>query len=123
MRWSIIILFMLGFAIGLACEIETSGDVTKTKPLPATWRLTPNGWQRATAFSVYVVANHNENVLSLSPVLPHPIILSLFIGLLSVLILLAFSSPLRVLKLDQTRIGHPNLCQIELRSQSWLNGS
>jgi hypothetical protein len=119
MRWMIGILFLLGIALGVAYQIEVPAN-SSSAAMPSAWRLTPSGWQKIAAYTVPITNPHAENHVGLP--LPHPIVLALFLTLLSLLLLVALS-PSSKSKARSARAANSPLGSLELRSQSWLNGS
>ncbi len=88
MRWIVGIALLL-FATGwLACEFKAPAEAVASRLLVSEWRRTVNGWERLVP--VAIATNAQFDALTESH--PHPIILSLLEGMVSVLVLVAFSS-------------------------------
>ncbi|HTQ40661.1 MAG TPA: hypothetical protein VMJ32_16685 [Pirellulales bacterium] len=120
MRWIVGIIFLLSLVAGLACQIDFSGSSTANPPPPSAWRLTPNGWQKMASRTVQIPVEHAQEDPSIG--LPHPIVLALFVSLLSLLALVAFSPSRPTSNLGPEHDSPSELVYIELRSQAWLNG-
>jgi hypothetical protein len=128
-RWIVGIILLL-FVVGwLACQLEVSATNTVIQVVPTLWRHTARGWERMTPSPAPPTQSSNE----FWAIHPHPLILTLLEGMLSVLVLVAFSpanlssSSAQQLAPHGSRQQNPlrkhlaKLGEIELRSRSWWN--
>ncbi len=88
MRWIVGIALLLITTGWLACEFESPAGAAANRPLVSQWRRTVDGWERLIPVSSAAAAPFD----ALTECHPHPIILSLLEGMISVLVLVAFSS-------------------------------
>jgi hypothetical protein len=121
-RWIIAIVSLLLAAGWLACQLEASPSSSSNQLVISQWRRTVNGWERLIPAPTTPLSHCND----LSGCLPHPVVLSLLEGMLSILVLVAFSPCAKAADLseqtvqDQLRKKVANLSEIELRSRTWL---
>jgi hypothetical protein len=87
-RWIVGIVLLLIATGWLACEFEAPVGAVTSRLLVSEWRRTVNGWERLAP----VATAANAQFDALTECHPHPIILSLLEGMVSVLVLVAFSS-------------------------------
>lgn len=128
-RWIVAIVFLLGDAGWLACQFETSASSAGDHVVTTQWRHMAYGWERVITLSPPKQPWHASN--DFWAFQPHPIILALFEGMLSVLVLVAFSPtvdfPSSIQRTIQERPGQEkriaNLSEVKLRSRYWLNKS
>jgi hypothetical protein len=87
-RWIVGIALLLIATGWLACEFESPAGEIANRPLVSQWRRTVDGWERLVPASSAADVKFD----ALTECHPHPIILSLLEGMISVLVLVAFSS-------------------------------
>jgi hypothetical protein len=87
-RWIVSIALLLFATCWLACEIEAPASALTSRLLVSQWRRTVDGWERLVPAPP--AANAQFDIVTESH--PHPIILSLLEGMISVFVLVAFSS-------------------------------
>ena len=84
MRWIATIAVLLIAATWLACHVDPIDASAANQYVPAQWRRTTGGWERIITTPRLVresyVAPH-----------PHPLVFTLFVGMLSAFSLVAFS--------------------------------
>jgi hypothetical protein len=87
-RWIVAIVLILTAAVWLACELESPADSAANHLLLGTWRRTTGGWERLVPKSPTPAATSECDLWDCHP---HPVIMSLLEGMLSVMLLVAFS--------------------------------
>ncbi|HEY2826087.1 MAG TPA: hypothetical protein VGJ04_00685 [Pirellulales bacterium] len=118
MRWIVAIALLLGATGWLACDFESptlpAGNLLATTQ----WRHTVNGWERL----ITSPGGSQAGRVDLAECQLHPIVLSLLEGMLSVLMLAAFSSTASLLGtgIQPVREQEPEFGEIELHSRTWL---
>jgi len=88
MRWIIAISLTLAALGLLALCIDLPGIAIEFSGQSAGWRRTADGWERASSLIQHMSSNWERNFALAEP---HPVVISLLMGLLSTLSLAAFA--------------------------------
>ena len=121
-RWIVGILLAVAIIGWFACRFETPTTDTRNPRVPTQWRRTADGWEKVSALSTATPEQRAANELAANS--PHPVIMSMFVGLLSVLVLVAFSPATQFHRTRPPRsTSVPELAELPLRSRAWLADS
>jgi hypothetical protein len=121
LRCIVAILLLLGALGWFVCQPDAPAGFAVRAVTPQ-WRHTTNGWEKLPPYSNTI--QWDRNVGDLSSMHPHPVILTLFLGMFSVLVLVASSSSGAAAPLGEQRVRTTAADgEIELRSLDWLNGT
>jgi len=121
-RWIVAIASLLFAAGWLASQLDAPPSSTSNQLVISQWRRTVNGWERLIPTPSTPFSHSND----LSACHPHPVVLSLLEGMLSVLMLVLFSPHEKASELSEQIIQQQprkiaaNLGEIELCSRAWL---
>jgi hypothetical protein len=125
-RWIVAIALMLGVLGCVACQFDMTAQLSKNQLATTQWRRTASGWERLITRSLPIQSNQAEELWLCHL---HPIVLTLLEGMLSVLVLVAFSPSEQSYNPERPSFpGKPQeivtkFGEIELRSRSWLTDS
>jgi hypothetical protein len=87
-RWIVAIVLFLSAAVWLACDLESPANSAANHLLLGAWRRTTGGWERLVPKSPAPAATSERDLWDCHP---HPVVMSLLVGMVSVMLLVAFS--------------------------------